>query len=134
MADAFHASIERVKHLERLPRDWNGHGAAPISATARRSAILVLDRTWQMFGPMMPAPTIIAPTTDGGVALEWIIRDQRGEHGVEIVCLAAGDRFEYSVRDRVSGTLQDDLENASLHQLEMLLKTRVLNHPVVASL
>jgi hypothetical protein len=103
--------MAKIRDLSLLRRDWNGHGAAPLSPESRRAAEDFLAAVWSEFGPSVAEPTVVAPTSDGGVAVEWIVNDGRRVKAVEVVFLARGN--EFSVRDRERRQLEDPRQVAS---------------------
>ncbi len=59
--------VARLAELERLPPNWDGEGALPVSRRHANRANAFLSR---IMDPMSPAPEV-APLADGGVQLEW---------------------------------------------------------------
>ena len=104
------ATIARISQPGELGSGWNGHRAAPISKESQVAAIALLHLVSMEFGLSVAEPTIVAPTPDGGVALEWIVKD-RDERGVEVVCFPAW--YEFTVRNRRTGKIEDDAEHVS---------------------
>lgn len=130
-ADPYPGALSRIAPLATLEPGWNGHRAAPISKDGRRAAIAFLADVWMEFGTTVAEPTIVAPTPDGGVALEWIVQDG-DEVGVEVVCFPAWD--EYTVRNRRTGAIEDEAERAWRDRiLRNVIKPHVVGHAVLPS-
>ncbi len=124
-------ALAQIEGFSTLESGWNGHHAAAISPGTREAAVRLLDQIWHEFKVSVPEPSIVVPTSDGGVALEWIVKDGDAERGVEIVCLPS--RYEYSVRDRATGRLGEESESADPGFLLLhVIKTRVAGHKVVS--
>lgn len=102
-------AMNRIQDLAKLQSGWNGHGAVVPTPASLRAAQDFLSYVWNEFGSMVAEPTVVAATSDGGVAVEWIVKAGDREKGVEIVFLPKG--IEYSVRDRDAGRLEDSGEN-----------------------
>lgn len=125
------ATVAKIAQLTQLEPGWNGHRAARISPAAQMGAIDFLAKVWAEFGTSVPEPTVVVPTPDGGVALEWIVKDDHRVMGVEIVFLDRGN--EYSVRDRDGQRLDDEGENvAASVLLYEVIKPRVAGRFVLA--
>lgn len=124
-------SVTRIERLAELDPGWNGHNAPRIPEASRAAAVSFLERVWSEFGSSVPEPTVVAATSDEGVALEWIVKDGDRERGVEIVCLPA--RYEYSVRNRQTGRLEQDAEGIAPQQILFdVIKPYVAGHFVLA--
>jgi hypothetical protein len=124
-------ALARIEHFRALAPGWSGHHAAAIVEASRTAAIRLLEQAWGEFGSSVAEPTVIAPTSDGGVAFEWIIKNDDAETGVEVVCLPT--RYEYSLRDRTTGRLGEDSEGTDLgFILHNVLKPRVAGHKVLS--
>ena len=119
------SAVSQIEAMEDLETGWNGHRASRISKGSQQSAIQFLWRVWEEFRNAVPEPTIVAPTSDGGVALEWIVKYGTEERGIEIVCLPA-NRYEYSVRNRVTGQLEEDQEG--ILDLGMIMRNVIKPH------
>jgi len=63
---------DRLKHLARLPHNWDSYGAAPISQNAIEKTKLILREILAVSGKDCPLP-FIGPSPDGGVGLEWTV-------------------------------------------------------------
>ena len=130
-AAPYPGAAARIEQLASLNRDWNGHGAMRVAEASRKAALGFLDRVRQEFGTSVPEPTVVAPTSDGGIALEWIVRERTHEKGVEVVFLPTG--IEYSLRNRDNGRLEDDRENVDVDFLLLnVIKPHVAGHFVLA--
>src|SRR4051812_46654805 len=57
----------RLKWIESLPPNWDGHDAAKVSRQALDQAMLFLKKVMPLAGP---APDI-GPTKDGQLVFEW---------------------------------------------------------------
>lgn len=130
-ADPYPGALARIEQLATLEPGWNGHRAAPISKDSQRAAIEFLRHVWAEFGRSVAEPSIVAPTPDGGVALEWIVQDG-DERGVEVVCFPAW--YEYTVRNRRTGAIEDEAERTWPDRiLPNVIKPRVVGHAVLPS-
>lgn len=69
--------LGRFKELNRLPANWDHHGAPPIEAADLAEALKTLSG---VMAPNTPAPAIV-PISGGGLQLEW----HRAGLDVEIV-------------------------------------------------
>lgn len=128
---AYPATVAKITQLGHLPPGWNGHAAPKVSPAAQIQAIDFLSRVWREFYTSVPEPTIVAPTSDAGVALEWIVKAGSGELGVEVVFLDGST--EYSVRDREQQKIVEDGEKVDVSfLLYEVLKRRVAGHFVLA--
>ena len=130
-ADPYPGTLNRIAQLATLEPGWNGHRAAPISKDSQRAAIAFLADVWMEFGTTVAEPTIVAPTPDGGVALEWIVQDG-DERGVEVVCFPAW--YEYTVRNRRTGAIEDEAERTGRQRILLnVIKPSVVGHVVLPS-
>ena len=119
---------DRIAQLAALEPGWNGHRAAAISKDSQQAAITLLQYAQTELAAVAD-PTTIAPTPDGGVALEWIVKD-RDERGVEVVCFPTW--YEYTVRNRSTGVIEDDAEHATRDQVLLnAIKPHVAGHIVL---
>ncbi len=124
---AYPITIQTISELGPLPDGWNGHRAARITQESQRAAITFLTRVWNEFGSSVPEPTVVAPTSDGGVAVEWIVKDGGAVRGVEIVFI--DNRNEFSVRNRDTRVLERDGENVDARYLLFeVIKPHVAGH------
>jgi hypothetical protein len=103
-------ATEKIEGMGELPAGWNGHYPSEIGSAAQETAKRFLRLVWNEFGSAVPEPTVVAPTSDGGIALEWIAKEGDRERGIEVVCFANG-RYEYSVRNRTTGRLDEGQED-----------------------
>ena len=108
--------IEEVRKLTELDRGWNTYRAGRITDEAQQQAIAFLGLLPGLPGPI-PPPSV-APTPNGGVALQWLA----GDREVEIIFLAKGG--EYSVAQRGK---DDVLAAGSIGEVD-LLKDIVREH------
>ena len=92
----FERAISDIERIGSMEAGWNGHGAPIAALEVRNQAIGFLRRLLSNFGTSIPAPTLIAPTSDGGVTLEWRLREP--SEAIEFVFLPNGSH-EYSFRD-----------------------------------
>jgi hypothetical protein len=60
---------DRLEHLSRLPQNWDGYGASPISPKVIKRVKSVLKEALAV-AEGVPAP-LIAPANDGTIVLEW---------------------------------------------------------------
>jgi hypothetical protein len=111
--------IAQIKSLETLKPRWNAHGASAIAESARDAAITFLRQIEAKFGSSVLEPAV-APTSDGGVSLEWKFPPQL----LEIVLLPH-ERNEYSLRDLESDKLIRADEDLSSGELIELIRTSV---------
>ena len=103
------AAAAKILSFGSLDRGWNGHKAARIPTTVQTQALEFLISIWNKFGTSVAEPTEVAPTSDGGVALEWIVKEGVRDKGIEIIVF---DRHsEFTVRDRADGTIEQDAES-----------------------
>ncbi len=120
------AAIKKIEALAKLKTGWDGHRAAPIEEPAARLATAFLSVLATDFGPTVPTP-LVAPTPDGGVALEWRSKFPDGEREVELVFLK--DLVEYSVGMHHLDTLMDEGKTLDLGFLvRNIIKPHVLAH------
>jgi len=125
------ATTARIRQLGGLETGWNGHHAARIAQASQDAAVRFLERVWNEFKTSVAEPTVVAPTSDGGVALEWIVKDGDRERGVEIVCMPS--RYEYSIRNRGTRRLEDDSEAADVQTILFnVIKPHVAGHFILA--
>ncbi len=125
-------AVTRIERFAELEQGWNGHDAAPIARRRRDTPIEFLYRVASEFGSAVPEPTVVAATSDGGVALEWIAKADGEERGIEIVFLPNGSN-EYSARNRDERRVLDDGENLDLGFLLLnVIKPHVAGHFVLA--
>ena len=130
-AEPYPGALHRIAQLATLEPGWNGHRAAPISKDSQRAAVYFLSQVWAEFGSSVAEPSIVAPTPDGGIALEWIVQDG-DERGVEVVCFPAW--YEYTVRNRRTGAIEDEAERARPNRILLnVIKPRVVGHAVLPS-
>ncbi len=66
-------ALARLAELERLPPNWDGYGARPVS---RRHANRALSFLGRLMTDALPLPEI-GPLPDGGVQLEWHLDGSR---------------------------------------------------------
>jgi hypothetical protein len=110
----FEGAISRIRGIASMQPGWNGHGAAVAPREVRGTAIDFLLRLAQNFGTSIPAPTLVAPTSDGGVTLEWRLREPA--EAIEFVFLPGG-LHEYAFRDLDQDRLDRAEENVSEAEL-----------------
>src|SRR5213593_4780633 len=103
------AEIDRLGNT--LKRGWDGHGASEIGFTARTNAVDFVRRVWKDYGTVVQAPAV-APVSDGGIALEWIVRTPQGARELELVFLDRGN--EYSVRYQGKSAFEHEGEDESV--------------------
>lgn len=129
---AYPSAVRRIEGTAEHGRGWNGHDAPPIPKASREAALHFLAMLWNEFQSTVPEPTVVAPTSDEGVAFEWIVKDDRDhERGIEIVCLP-GHRYEYSIRNRDTRQVLDDAETSDAgFILRNVIKAHVANHFVL---
>lgn len=84
----FAESIALINRIGEMEPGFNGHHAAVATLTVRQDAIRFLSRLASSYGTSVPEPSMVAPTSDGGVALEW--RLQWPSEVIEIVFLPNG--------------------------------------------
>jgi hypothetical protein len=113
-----------IERLGALRPGWDGHGAAAIAAAARAQAATFLRRVESKFGSMLPEP-MVAPLSDGGVALVWQARKAIGSVEVEIVFLERGN--EYSVTERSEGRSFEAGENVEPDTLARIIDRYVVS-------
>jgi len=124
---AYPAAIARIERLKQREPGWNAHRSLNVTQASREAAIVFLRKLWAEFGASVPEPSVVAPTAIGGVAVEWVVKDLGEERGIEVVCLP--ERYEYSIRNRATGRLEDDSQNASLRSiLTSVIKLHVADH------
>ena len=102
-------AYEKASKLVRLPKDWDGYGAAPIDAYYVRRA---LDLLSQLVREDTPLPDIV-PTTRGGVQLEW------HERGIDLeISIESLSVLHVSFEDAASGKSWDANLTTSLAKLD----------------
>jgi hypothetical protein len=125
LATAFPSLVLRIESFERLPERWNGHQAGPIEKQVRHEAIAFLGKLDANFGPHVPEPSAVDPTSDGGVAVEWKVAEPPTL--VQVMLLPSGAN-EYTIRDLTTDRLVRGAEDVADDVLLDLVKTSVVNH------
>lgn len=124
-------AMNRIQDLANLQSGWNGKKAVTPAAGSLRAAEDFLSRVWNELGSMVAEPTVVTSTSDGGVALEWIVKAGDREKGIEVVFLPKGN--EYSVRDREAGRLEESGENVDSGYLVLnVIKSHVAGRFILA--
>ena len=65
--DWFRPTLEELRSLVALAKNWDSYGARPVNPHCAASAISLLRSTLE---PSMPQPSIV-PTSRGGIQIEW---------------------------------------------------------------
>lgn len=65
------STVERLNRLLRLPANWDREGAPPVNPAAALAALQLLGATGRPDTP----PSSVVPTQEGGVQLEWHLRE-----------------------------------------------------------
>ena len=122
----FENSIEKIEHIGKMSPGWNGFKAAVADASVRHAAISFLQEVGQRFPSDVHEPTIVAPTPDGGVAIEWRLAD--APRCFELVFMPHGAR-EWALREK-ERTI-DYAEDANEAELFDLMKRHVAGHTTI---
>ena len=131
VARPYPAAAAKILSFGSLEKGWNGHKASRIPTAAQTMALEFLTTVWNKFGTSVAEPTEVAPTSDGGVALEWIVKDGGRDKGVEVVIFER--RNEYTVRDRVEGHIESDAEDVDFDfLLRNVIDRYVAGHFILA--
>ena len=121
--EPFRAAIAKVHQIGFMKPGFNGHNAAVANAEVRQNAEDFLRKLLKHYGTSVPAPTLVAPTSDGGVAIEWRLKNP--SEAVEIIILPRG-LHEYAIRDLGKGRLDDAREDVPEQDLLNLVKLVVV--------
>lgn len=63
-------AVERIRKLAKLERGWDGYGGDPPTEEAIKTTATLLSDTSKLTHGLLKIP-FIAPSPDGGLALEW---------------------------------------------------------------
>jgi hypothetical protein len=128
MHSHFGTAITRIERIGAMKPGWNGHRAPVTSPEVRSTAISFLRKLSANFGVSVPEPTLVAPTSDGGIALEWRLRTPA--EAIEFVFLPRG-LHEYTLRDLNKGHLDRIGEDVSEDELLGLAKIALVGRVTV---
>ena len=90
-----------LQDVLQLPENWNSYGARPIDPELAASALKLLVKV----APADVPPPIVVPTTQGGILLEWHMR----EIDLEIETLEAASVHVFYEDDREGREWEGDL-------------------------
>lgn len=96
-------TVEALVRITELPPNWDSYGAQPVQSGAVAGAVEVLSQVMEENSP----PPSIVPLSDGGLQMEWHLRDQ----DVEIV-VDTDEPPTYYYRDRDGATEEGPLSAA----------------------
>jgi hypothetical protein len=65
-------TVEGLVRIMRLPPDWDSYGARPVQSVLVERAVEILSRVMEENSP----PPSIVPLCDGGLQMEWHLRNQ----------------------------------------------------------
>ena len=122
----FAAAIEKIESIQKMSPGWNGFRAAVASEDVRRAAIEFLRDIPRRFPADVSEPTIVAPTPDGGVVLEW--RLVHWPRSLELVFLPNGV-YEWALREK-ERTLQY-ADDATTNELFDVMKQHVFGQVTI---
>lgn len=127
--EPFTRSILRIERMPTtLKPGWDGHGAAVPGEAICTVATNFLRRVAGKFGTDVPEPTVVAPTSDGGVSVEWRLKTP--SEAVELVFLP-NDLHEYTVRDIELRHIEQSDEGVSVDDLFEVVKLIVAGRDTV---
>src|SRR6266478_5669799 len=72
--EPFGAAIASIGTIEYMKPDWDHHRGIVPSPAVRQAAVEFLRKIARDYGSDIPEPTMVAPTSEGFVALEWRLR------------------------------------------------------------
>ena len=84
--------IDRIQGFRTLDAGWNSYRAGRIEKDARARAIRFVGSLPNL-GRRVPPP-VVAPTSNGGVALHW----DAGDREVDIIFLSRGGEYSVALR------------------------------------
>ncbi len=105
-------AIDRLGHLCRLRRGWDGHNGLPANKSTALFASSVIG---SLMLPNIPAPSIM-PLSYGGIQVEW----HRNGWDIEIEIAGPNQVFVYT-RELTSGIEQEFSGGANLSRLRQII-------------
>lgn len=105
-------TVEALLRVMQLPRNWDSYGAEPVQTVVLRRTLEVLSRVMEEDSPR---PSIV-PLSDGGLQMEWHLRNQ----DVEIV-VATDEPPSYYYRDQ-EGSAEEGLQSAACARLRSIIQ------------
>jgi hypothetical protein len=121
-------ALERIASLDRVPHRWNGNAGGPITDIVRERAMRFIAT---LGSRALPMPSVIDPTNDKGISLEWHV-GHPPRRKIEIIFLP-DDANEWTMRDLVADQLLAGEEDASEETLVQLIGNHVANYEVLSA-
>ena len=108
----FGPTFESFARIMQLPPNWDSYGAEPIRGSVIERAVEALSRVMEDNSP----PPSIVPLSDGGLQMEWHLRDQ----DVEIV-ITTDEPPSYYYRNQ-DGSAEEVLSSSEYAHLRSIIQ------------
>ncbi len=124
-ADSVRNSIEQqLTHLQHLNVNWDSYDGIPPSEIAineARRMLKAIVTALPLKSDRAPLPLVIAPTSDGGILLEWTAE----RAGIEVEISGAGRLSYLRTTRNADGEQYDEHEDVTITEIARLVTSTI---------